>query len=300
MASVGHDGETVQTPGRLPPTIPSVSPATAAALPAGAHKADSTTRPAAVAKAELIVNADTPITGTYYLDPCLRHTLFHMPHAFSAATEAALTGMGAYATPQGTTSTAPTTSSTQTPISTASAPTVTPATNTLTAETSGPTPAPAAAAAGRHGESAHHHYAKVAQSWVVPPDARFVSESGPITLSLASIDEATHGVMETKTDADGKPTPVTPRGRTNVRVSVESKTGGVYIDVVSWILPLVGQQLTSDPSSATWTRTAKLSSQSTRKPTSSSSSRPPLWGLSASRPRTRRSGGRCCTRSSRP
>lgn len=42
------------------------------------------------------VEGKIPISGTFYLDPCLRQTLFNVPHQVSATADAVLTGASAY------------------------------------------------------------------------------------------------------------------------------------------------------------------------------------------------------------
>lgn len=62
--------------------------------------------------------------------------------------------------------------------------------------------------------------ARAARDWVVPADARFVSEIGGIEIGVAVIDS---GVNEW-----GK-----EKGRKKARVEASSKQGGIKIDVVS-------------------------------------------------------------------
>lgn len=53
-------------------------------------------RPKAVAKVERVLQGKEPLSGTYYLDPCLHHPLIHVPHALTSIAEAALSGASAY------------------------------------------------------------------------------------------------------------------------------------------------------------------------------------------------------------
>lgn len=64
--------------------------------------------------------------------------------------------------------------------------------------------------------------AKLAKDWVIPADGKFVSEAGAIELGL--------GVVDCGSEGWGK-----EKGRKKARVEVQSKSGGVKIDLVSCV-----------------------------------------------------------------
>jgi hypothetical protein len=61
--------------------------------------------------------------------------------------------------------------------------------------------------------------AKAAKEWVVPPDGRFISETGGIELGLGVVDSGAQGWGKEK-------------GRKRARIEVMSKSGGIRVDLV--------------------------------------------------------------------
>lgn len=81
--------------------------------------------------------------------------------------------------------------------------------------------------------------AQLARQYIVPPDARFVSEKGGMSLELGVVDQEGPGVPVQKVGADGvpvvkngKPVYMHDKRRTTGRVEVVTTVGGVDIDIV--------------------------------------------------------------------
>lgn len=69
----------------------------------------------------------------------------------------------------------------------------------------------------------------LAKHYVLRPDAKFETENGGITLTLAVVDEVGGGVPLTPPADESAPAP--PKGRTKARVEVRSDKGGILIDM---------------------------------------------------------------------
>jgi len=152
----------------------------------------SSSRPTAVTKASASASGKKSLSGTYYLDPCLRNPLFSVPHGLRTTTDGLLTGLSAYPD-EGFNWT------TGAPIS---------------------------------------GVAKLAKSYILPPDATFESEKGGLSLKIGVVDESggKAGGMADREEAEeeartGKKKE--KKRRTRARVAVSSDRGGVDLDIVS-------------------------------------------------------------------